>query len=436
MKNLKNVLILSHERSLNKAEGLIRYFKKNHAHVTLFTDHEPSLFKEYVKLCDQIKISNCFDERIIFQTPIAFDSIFSTSENLLPVQSLLERFFNIENINDDAARILSNKFELSEFCRKIGLENFVPQSVIPTAEVDFHALNGPVITKPDIGTGHNSFFTEFGHLDYRVWNCSMDIYNYLLEQDLLADFLKINREGKKTDRFNNKPCRIMIEEFIPSHIPTLCPCGYYKEGKLLIPFFVQNIKVLENQSLDPLPFDLRSLHQSGLPIGRFGDFAVMTTDTSSVEPLQMQQIHRFLESMLSALNIRELFFSGPDFHFFEGEMKIVDFNPRVGHFFNLLDAANNGLLYENTLGGKNQPLNKSHLLWSTLTGAETTKIDPELLKQMDAKFVVDSVSHDIHIDPPQFRYLQSRPKSPQVIIAGENVSQLLERYKTINNGLC
>ena len=69
-----NIIIIAHERSLNKAEGLLRAYRIHN--VTLITEHQPDVeLKPYVKYATRLFINKGFElvniiNEIPFPTPL------------------------------------------------------------------------------------------------------------------------------------------------------------------------------------------------------------------------------------------------------------------------------------------------------------------------------------------------------------------------------
>ena len=126
-----NIIIIAHERSLNKAEGLLSAYKNEK--VVLVVDKSPDIeYKPYAKLAKRILVTRNYDLVEITNKITECDKIWCVSENLLPIQSQLESYYGIDNLSPYAAEVLSNKQSFDNFCRSIGLEEFVPESVTPT----------------------------------------------------------------------------------------------------------------------------------------------------------------------------------------------------------------------------------------------------------------------------------------------------------------
>lgn len=421
-------LILSHERSLNKAECLIRYFKKQ-GRVILVVEYPIAKHKEYVQLCDQIVVVEGFAPReIILQVPDC-QKVFSVSENLLEIQSQIEEIYGIQNLSRDAAQILSNKWLLDQHCQKIGLSEFIPAAVVPSSRSRVLSISGPVIVKPDIGTGSNKFLDEnFSQVEYRVWDSSEKLVTYLQQQGLEERFYKINQEGISKERFNNAPCRMMLQEFVGSDVPSYAPSGVFMEGEARIAFFVRNIKIDQRPEKDMTSFDLRKLHCAGVPHGEFGDFAVYSEAVPHVPKFVLEAAQRYITTLLGSLKVKELFFSGPDFHLEGRRVAAIDFNPRPGHFFNLLDAIAKGRLMRDLLTHQDYGQMEC-LLWVTLP-MNLKKIDDENLL-VPWRSLIPGELHDVLGELPHFSYLQARPRALQLKIVGPSLQFVLEEYQSL-----
>lgn len=425
-----NVIILSHERSLNKSIGLIDYFKNN-ATVTLVVE-KPIYNKPYVNSVNDIIISNKFSIDDIVGKVKKCDYIISLSENLLPFQSTLESYYNITNINSNAASILSNKQLFDDHCRKINLGTMTPLSITPTNESDLSIFkDSSIIVKADIGTGGNIFFPgdNFNNpsFEYKKWIDKDQFINSLKDNNIYEDFFNSNKTGILLDKFNNVPCRFMVQKFHWSTQPSISPIGYINNGKINIAFYVKNYKIDPDS---PIDIDLEKCHANA-EFGKISrDRAVMSSNVSDIDVSFHDKILNYLEKLVDSLEIKNMFFAGPDFHIHNETIIGIDFNPRPGHFMNILNRMNDGNIIYSLMEGYPVRL-KKHALWGCVL------LKPGIIKSVgnldDIQQYLNSenitLENDIII--PTSQSLQNKEFTLNVNISGENESSLISRYNEV-----
>lgn len=428
-----NILLLSHERSLNKTEAFLRSYHRDD--VYLVCEMPPIPGKDYVHLAKRILVVKNFNiNSIIGQLP-KIDVIWTVSENLLPVQAQLESYYGIENLTPYAAEILSNKQMFDDFCRLNGLGDHVPDSIIPTFYKQLDRFkNRELFTKPDIGTGSNVFFPgddqSVPSIEYRRWNNRHHFLSYLKSKQVHNRFFELNQDGIYTERFNYKPCRIMVQEYFWSTVPSICPIGYIKDGKATTLFYVKNSKIKYGDKLSILSDPIESHSVSKLSdIVRERAVWIVTADEI---PQNVKDVsENFLQTVADKLKIRNMFFSGPDFHICDNRIIAIDFNPRTGQFINILDRVNDGDIIKNAILG--QPVQiKKKLLWGcavldpgTISNiGDLTDVEPYMNSQntkLSAGMVI-----------PEFQNLQNKAFNVNLNITGENEQELFTNYRTVN----
>ena len=431
MSSKSAILIISHERSLNKAESLIQLFKDS-CHLVLLTNIDPAPYKFFCESFNSIIISENFDINLVKEKFENIEYIFSISENLLPLQAKLSQHYGINNITRDSAKILANKQSFNNYCRNIGLESFIPRSITPFTENDILSFDSSFITKPDIGTGANQFLCHIDKrlsgIDYKVWKNGLDFITYLKTNRIKDVFLEANKFGVSLPRFNNTPCRTMMQEYHPSKTPSICPTGVIKGGQLQIAFYLKNSKVFQN-SCDYSSLNPEKIHSYGTPTGLFGDFAVWSVPENTIDKEILQQITFFLTQLITNLSIKDLFFSGPDFHITDNGLIAIDFNPRPGNFFNLIDSYNNFQIAKCLWNSKKS--SAKHLLWSTLPVVPgkvgNLKTNTNIYSSMPLEMNSLEENHMI----PEFQYLQSKPSSLQVCLGGMTEKDLFSQFENL-----
>jgi hypothetical protein len=424
-----NVIILSHERSLNKSVGLIEYFKNDT--ITLVVEM-PIYNKPYVNSVNEIIISTKFSIEDIITKIKHCDCVISLSENLLPFQSLLESHYGITNIKSSTASILSNKQLFDNHCRKINLGTMTPLSVTPLDESDLNIFeDNPIIVKADIGTGGNIFFPgdDFNNpsFEYKKYANKGQFIDELKNHNIYDDFFKYNKIGISLDRFNNVPCRFMVQQFHWSTQPSVSPIGYIKNGKVNVAFYVKNYKINPNS---PVDIDLEKCHKNA----RFGtisrDRAVMSLSITDIDSHVHTKILNYLEKLTDSLEIKNMFFAGPDFHI-ENETTIgIDFNPRPGHFMNILNNMNNGSVIHSLMEGTEVQL-KKHALWGCVL------LKPGVIKALenldDLKCYLNSENLTLknEIVIPKSQSLQNKEFPLNVNVSGKNELELIIKYNEV-----
>lgn len=431
---MKNIIILSHERSLNKAEGLLRAYVNDN--VILVVDNMPDTeYKPYVKEANRIIVSKGFD---IVHTTSKLDScdkIWCVSENLLPIQSQLESYYGIDNLTPFAAEVLSNKQKFDDFCRQIGLGDFVPNSITPTFHKQLDIFNNKeFFTKPDIGTGSNVFFPgadqNTPNIEYRRWNNKHHFLKHLKDKDSHNEFFSLNKQGIHTERFNFKPCRIMAQEYHWSEEPSIIPVGYVKDRIVNTICYLKTTKVKFGDILDPTKTPVE-LHSNSKQSDIAKDLAVWIVSTEEIDSNKHVDMQHFLQSIVDKLNIKDLFFAGPDFHIDNDRLIAIDFNPRPGQFMNILDKVNNYSIFKNIVYSKKVTIEKQ-LLWGC------SMLKPGIIKDVSNFNHIDNLlnNHNTEIKPgieiPKFQNLQNKKFNVNFDIVGSNEQELFKNYKTAN----
>jgi hypothetical protein len=429
-----HIVILSHERSLNKAEGLLNSYKDQK--VTIVTDFMPDEdYKPYVKFADRIVLSKSFDAIHIVSKIDKVDKIWCVSENLLPIQSQLESYYGIENLSPFAAEVLSNKQKFDDYCRQIGLANFIPRSTTPTFHKQLDVFNNTeFFTKPDIGTGSNVFFPgddqNTPNIEYRRWNNKHHFLKHLKDKSSHNDFFSINKQGILTERFNFKPCRIMAQEYHWSKEPSIAPTGFVYNGKVNTVCYMMCAKVKYGDILD-YNYNPIELHSNSKKSDIAKDMAVYAVDTSEIDADRHISIQTFLQTVIDKLGIKELFFAGPDFHITKDKLIAIDFNPRLGQFINILDKVNNYNIVKTCLTGE-VPILENKLLWGC------SMLQPGKIKSYNNIAALDKVfnQHNTKIVEgmiiPEFQNLQNKSFNVNLDIIGGNVQELFTNYKQAN----
>ena len=429
-----NIIFLAHRRSLNKTEGLINAYKD--CHLTLVSDAGDLGDKfTFLKHLDEVCLVKGFDLVNITRKIKKCDKIICVSENLLPIQSQLESYYGIKNLSPYAAEILSNKQTFDNFCRSIGLGNFVPKSITPTFHSQLEIFNNnEIFTKPDIGTGSNVFIPDSNQnqpkIEYRRWNNKHHFMKYLNDKDFHNDFFGINKSGIQNHRFNYRPCKIMVQEYHWSEEPSIAPIGHVSNGIVNTEFYLKMSKVKYGDQIDPNanPIESHSVSQAS-DIAK--DRAVWVVTPDEVDEKIRAQIEFFMNTVIKSLKVKELFFAGPDFHISNEKLIAIDFNPRPGQFMNILDQLSSNSIFSPIV--HNTPVvMKKKLLWgcATLTPGKITNISN--IEKLTTYFNAQNTTLVVGMNIPEFQNLQNKSFNINFNITGNNEQELFNNYKHVN----
>lgn len=428
-----NIVIISHERSTNKADGLIQAYRNDN--VTLVTEILPDLtFKPYLKNTNIVQVKNFTITEIVKRIPKC-DKVYCVSENLLPIQSQLESYYGIQNITPFAAEVLSNKQLFDNFCRDIGLGEFVPQSVTPTFHKQLDVFkNKEIFSKPDIGTGSNVFYPGDNQstpsIEYRRWNNKHHFLKYITDKNIHNEFFDINKQGIHVDRFNNKSCRIMFQEYFWSQEPSICPYGYIKDGKVVIEFYVKNSKIKYGETLDPYSNPIES-HSVSKISDIVRERAVWIAMKEEIPKDIAALSEYFLQKIVDNLKIKDLFFVGPDWHITDNKIIGIDFNPRPGSFINILDNLNPSNVIERFVKG--EPLKiQSKLLWGCAVLKPGIIRDVKNLDQVQKYLNIGNTKLVPGLEIPEFQNLQNKAFNVNLDITGKDEQELFDNYIKVN----
>ena len=429
-----NVIILSHERSLNKAEGLLNALSDQNVHIVL----DQSASKEdrpYIKLANNIIVSKGFNVIDIISKVKHCDKIWCVSENLLPIQSQLESYYGIDNLSSFAAEVLSNKQHFDDYCRSIGLGEFVPDSVTPTFHSQLDRFkNKEIFTKPDIGTGSNVFFPGDNQntpkIEYRRWNNKHHFLKHLKDKQSHNEFFDINKQGIHTQRFNYKPCKIMVQEYFWSEEPSLIPIGMVRQGKVIILCYIKTTKVKYGDILDPNLNPIEQ-HSNSKMSDIAKDLAVWSVDANDIDEQRQTKMQHFLQTIVDNLKIKELMFAGPDFHVSGDNLIAIVFNPSPGQFMNILDHMNSHTIIRNLIEGKPVDI-KNKLLWgcAMLKLGKITAISN--LDNVSRYFNHQNTQLNVGDIVPEFQNLQNKQFNINLNVSGTNEQELFNNYKHAN----
>lgn len=265
------------------------------------------------------------------------DRIWTLAESLLPIQAKYDKLWNIGDMSMSAASILTNKKSFDDFCSKIGLEEIIPKSVIPLSPDDI--FNGPSIVKPTIGSG-----TKLNGISYTSYYSKEELL-----MNLPNNFFEINRIGYRDPNFNNNLTHYMVQEKLPYESVIYAPYYYVdntSNGKLL--FWVRGkLK--------------RTVTNNNQFLDHPGSFHVVPQD--EVPTKIVDYANTLFEYITDFLQVKNIFFSGPDFYYYDNKVKYIDCNPRIGQGVQLSNDIQPGYLKQ-IIAGEDVEL-KTRWLWHT-----------------------------------------------------------------------
>ena len=267
-----------------------------------------------------------------------YNKIWTLSESLLPIQAKYEREWGLYDLSDAAAEILTDKKKFDDFCCKIGLEDLIPKSVIPTKKEDLFSC--PIVVKPTIGSGakqdgfaYSSFYSKEEFLE-----------------NMPDNFFTINKEGYHDPKFNNEKSYYMVQEKLPSHAEIYAPYFFIdNNGNSNSIFWVklQTKRIAHsNSKFIEMPVSIEVIDSSYLPD--------ILTETANI----------LFESLSDMLNLRNFFFAGPDFYIWDNNIKLIDCNPRIGQGLELMDKMHDNKLISSIIDGNQIKITK-RFLWKT-----------------------------------------------------------------------
>jgi len=425
-------LIISQERSLNKAQGLLHHFHKN---CVLIIDRLPEINeKKYILNAASIIISKEFELTDIISKVSTCSAVWCVSENLLPLAAKIEKIFNIHNISESAANILSNKYEFDQLCVKIGHSSFVPKSIIPKSLNDLYYFgNSPILVKATCGAGGNVFFPGDNQnnprFEFRRWNNVSQFIQYMRAENLLDHFFYINSNGIQKNNFSMKKAYFLVQEFCPTNDPCFVTTGFVRNGKV-------EISLLSKMAKAPILYDHKKSvidnHAPSEIITR--DSAIWTITPSEISPNVYSKIYNFLQDIIDELKISTMFFSGPDFHISGEELKAIDFNPRPSGWLNLINDKMGMTLIPSIITGgfTNFSMLPNYYLWGCLharSGVIKNFQPPQSLLQ---NFNTENSKIGNGTNVPEYINLQNKNFNINVTITSDSQKKLIADYETAN----
>ncbi len=346
-----------------------------------------------------------------------YDRIYTISESLLPIQAKLEKEWGIKNVSERAADILSNKKKFDDLCISIGLQSLIPHNIIPTKPDDLdYWKDKPFIVKPVVGSG-----SKPGGLNYISFKNKKEFLSYCLNNKV-SDFFTNNEKGWKDPAFNNRINRYIVQDQLPTKSEIWGPYYYVNDSGVIKDLLWVKGEVWYNQ-IDKYRYETK-LSQW------------MSFDEKDVPDDIKLYADRFYNKVINNLQLRNMFFSGPDFYKWDNNIKMIDCNPRIGQGLQQMDDVHNNTIVSKILNDEPFSFNKQ-ILW------KISKLKPGKIKS------VKDVSHlkeywvktnNDRLRPGEtileYTHITSE-RVPRIsfLITGTNESDMLKTYQTVNDQL-
>ena len=333
-----------------------------------------------------------------------YDRIITVAESLLPIQAELEKKWGLSNLSIESANILSDKKLMDDFCISIGLENLIPDSVIPKSPSDLDIFKDrPFIIKPTIGSGtkqHRSF-------DYVTFNNQQDFL-----QTVDNSFFEDNRKGYAHTLFNNRTSHYMAQEQLPIEADLYGPYYYGKNNILWV-----KSKIVVKK-IDECCYETRGMSWMSIP-------------TNSVPIDVRAEAQMFMDTITDELQLKNMFFSGPDYYKWGSNVKLIDANPRLGQGLQIINSMHDYTIIPKILSGKPFSI-ENHFLWKIST------LKPGRIKSIsDTSHLSEHLARtNRKVKPgmiiPEFQHTQMDGFRMALYIKGTNESDMLKTYETVN----
>lgn len=343
-----------------------------------------------------------------------YKRIWTMGESLLPLQAQLEQKWNINNVSVKAAEILSDKKKMDDFCIGEGLEALIPKSVIPISLKDFEMFEGgPFIIKPVIGSGTKQ------NRDHRIHYMTYHNVDSFIEDTYSELLFQINKTGFTDEEFGGRTNYYMAQEYLP-HNKLYAPYIYVNEhGAINHIFWVEGN--IETYKIDNNRFESRPI-----------DF--MSIDYTAAPKEVISACEFYFETIVGELDIKSMFFAGPDFYYEEGlPTKVIDCNPRIGQGLQLLNELNDNKIIPSLLQNSEYNI-ETHMLWKNVKlkpGKIKTIKDYSHLKKYITSTSLDGLHPGDIIEEFTNTPAIATPKV-SLKIPGNTKTDMLETYRSIS----
>lgn len=344
-----------------------------------------------------------------------YDRVYTISESLLPIQAKLEKQWGINNVSEKAADILSDKSKMDNWCIDIGLNSIVPHSVIPTDHTHLDVFeNKPFIIKPVIGSG-----AKPGGLNYLSFKNKKD---FLLHAE--SSFFEDNKKGKSDGEFNNRSNYYMAQEQLPDDAVLWGPYGYVNDKREFKILLWARGKTAHNQ-ISQYSYETKG---SGW----------MSFDAKDVPKDVIETADNFFNKLIPSLNLKNMFFSGPDFYHWGNTIKYIDCNPRLGQGLQQMDSIHRNEIIPKVLNDESVSFNKQ-FYWVA------SKLKPGTIKSVKdishlSNYFVSTNNHLDRLKPgktiPKFTHITTdRQLRISFLITGADENEMEKTFNLVNTEL-
>ena len=344
-----------------------------------------------------------------------YDRVYTISESLLPIQAKLEKQWGINNVSEKAADILSDKSKMDNWCIDIGLNSIVPHSVIPTDHTHLDVFeNKPFIIKPVIGSG-----AKPGGLNYLSFKNKKD---FLLHAE--SSFFEDNKKGKSDGEFNNRSNYYMAQEQLPDDAVLWGPYGYVNDKREFKILLWARGKTAHNQ-ISQYSYETKV---SGW----------MSFDAKDVPKDVIETADNFFNKLIPSLNLKNMFFSGPDFYHWGNTIKYIDCNPRLGQGLQQMDSIHRNEIIPKVLNDESVSFNKQ-FYWVA------SKLKPGTIKSVKdishlSNYFVSTNNHLDRLKPgktiPKFTHITAdRQLRISFLITGADENEMEKTFNLVNTEL-
>lgn len=344
-----------------------------------------------------------------------YDRVYTISESLLPIQAKLEKQWGINNVSEKAADILSDKSKMDNWCIDIGLNSIVPHSVIPTDHTHLDVFeNKPFIIKPVIGSG-----AKPGGLNYLSFKNKKD---FLLHAE--SSFFEDNKKGKSDGEFNNRSNYYMAQEQLPDDAVLWGPYGYVNDKREFKILLWARGKTAHNQ-ISQYSYETKV---SGW----------MSFDAKDVPKDVIETADNFFNKLIPSLNLKNMFFSGPDFYHWGNTIKYIDCNPRLGQGLQQMDSIHRNEIIPKVLNDESVSFNKQ-FYWVA------SKLKPGTIKSVKdishlSNYFVSTNNHLDRLKPgktiPKFTHITTdRQLRISFLITGADENEMEKTFNLVNTEL-
>jgi hypothetical protein len=346
-----------------------------------------------------------------------YDRIFTISESLLPIQSKLEKKWGLKNLSETAADVLSDKKKFDDLCVSVGLENLIPHNIIPTSSDDLdYWIDKPFIVKPVIGSGSKS-----GGLNYISFKNKKDFLLYC-SSNKISDFFTNNKTGWVDKQFNNRINFYMVQDQLSNNSEIWGPYYYVNnDGDIKDLLWVKGkvwYKQIDKYSFETKLSEWISFDEKDVP-----------------NDIRLNAYH-FYNRMINKLELRNMFFSGPDFYKFNNRINMIDCNPRIGQGLQMMDDIHDNTIVSKILNDNPYSIRKK-MLWkvSKLKPGKIKSVkDTSHLSKYFCKTNTDNLRPGETIEEYTHICSQNTVRI-SFLITGTNESDMYQTYQTVNTKL-